>query len=273
MANISNTGQRAISAIVIIVIVIICLQWGQIPSLIFVGLFGALVVDEFICNFFKHNRGSKNYIFSQLLFILLYTAFNLHFSALVARYVTLICLLINGLLLIHLLRQKMDSTFLKKIGQDYTWMTGILVAILFIPLGQIFHLPHFRTTLGLMIIITAGMDTGAWFVGKKIGRNKLMPAVSPKKTIEGFWGGMVISCLLASLFYHWRIDQISWFHPLIFAFLAAVSQLGDLVQSKIKRQFNLKDSSALIPGHGGVYDRLDSLLFMAPFFAIFLDLI
>ena len=273
MEKLGNTGQRVVSALVILIVVIVCLQWGRIPSLFFVGFFGLLVVDEFYCNFFRQVRWSPFYVIAHTLFILLYTAFNLHFSPRIGSFVTSGCLLINGFLLIHLLRQKMNSSLLQRMSTNFPWASGFFVALLFIPLGQIFHFPHFRTNLGLMIIITSGMDTGAWFFGRKFGKKQLMPSVSPKKTVEGFWGGIVVASLLASIFWYWRIDQLSWFHPAIFAFLAAVSQMGDLVQSKIKRQFQLKDSSSLIPGHGGVYDRLDSLLFMAPFFVLFLDLV
>ena len=115
------------------------------------------------------------------------------------------------------------------------------------------------------------MDTGAWFFGKMFGKHKLWPKISPNKTVEGLVGGMAISGVLGHLFWFKFIDDsVMWiFVP--FAILGFLSQLGDLVQSKFKRQFKIKDSSSLIPGHGGMYDRIDSLVFVLPFFAIVMN--
>ena len=132
---------------------------------------------------------------------------------------------------------------------------------------------QWRYFLGLIFLINFGMDTGAWFFGKLFGRHKLLPAVSPKKTIEGLFGGMFVATLSGYLFWlNYLENEDTKLIILFFPLLAIVSQLGDLVQSKLKRQFDLKDSSALIPGHGGVYDRVDGLVFLAPFFMLVINL-
>lgn len=108
-------------------------------------------------------------------------------------------------------------------------------------------------------------DTAAMFVGKAFGKHKLAPAVSPNKTIEGFIGGIVGAIVVAIILGFWRLDMIPlWQLVIIAIFCSIFGQLGDLVESMWKRSLNLKDSSALIPGHGGVLDRFDSLLFAAP---------
>ncbi len=112
------------------------------------------------------------------------------------------------------------------------------------------------------------MDTGAWFFGKNFGKNKLWPAVSPKKTVEGLIGGMIVAAVCSTVFWNAAFPVFHWYYALIFAFCGLISQVGDLVQSKLKREFEIKDSSNLIPGHGGVYDRIDSLIFLSPFFVI-----
>jgi phosphatidate cytidylyltransferase len=110
-------------------------------------------------------------------------------------------------------------------------------------------------------------DTGAWFFGKNFGKHKLWPSVSPKKTVEGFVGGLITSSLCGLLYWHLFLGKISWGLWLFFILVGICAQVGDLIQSKFKRQFNIKDSSNIIPGHGGVYDRVDSLLFVIPLFA------
>ena len=116
-------------------------------------------------------------------------------------------------------------------------------------------------------------DTAAMAAGKVFGKHKLAPSVSPNKTVEGFLGHIVFCLLIAILFHFWRLPEISLLILLGGAFgVSIVGQLGDLVESMWKRSVGIKDSSALIPGHGGVLDRFDSLLFGAPFLYAYLKL-
>lgn len=108
-------------------------------------------------------------------------------------------------------------------------------------------------------------DTAAMFVGMAFGKHKLAPTVSPNKTVEGFVGGIIGAIAVAVILGFWRLDMIPMWQLVLIAILCSVfGQLGDLVESMWKRSLNLKDSSAVIPGHGGVLDRFDSLLFAAP---------
>ncbi len=101
-------------------------------------------------------------------------------------------------------------------------------------------------------------------------KHKLWEAVSPKKTIEGLVGGVFFSVLFTSIFWNQFVEEVTPVTVAFFIFLALCAQVGDLAQSKLKRQFEIKDSSSLIPGHGGVYDRVDSLLFVSPLYAFYL---
>ena len=126
--------------------------------------------------------------------------------------------------------------------------------------------------LGIMFLIWAS-DTGAYAAGKTFGKNKLFPRISPGKTWEGWVGGMLLSvgvAWLLSLFF----SDLALEHWLGVAVLVSVfGVLGDLVESMLKRSLGVKDSGTLIPGHGGILDRFDSLILVVPFVVAFLELV
>ncbi|WP_097239980.1 phosphatidate cytidylyltransferase [Streptomyces sp. 1331.2] len=117
----------------------------------------------------------------------------------------------------------------------------------------------------LFLIVTICSDTGAYAVGYKFGRTKLAPTISPGKTREGLAGGIALSMLAGAVLMQLIIDDGSWWQGLILGGCAAVTAtLGDLGESMIKRDLGIKDMGTLLPGHGGIMDRLDSLLPTAP---------
>jgi phosphatidate cytidylyltransferase len=125
--------------------------------------------------------------------------------------------------------------------------------------------------LVLTFLVTWINDSAAYAVGKTIGRHPCSPYLSPKKTWEGTIGGWLGGVLAAVLLGRWLVE-LSWVQGLVLGVLVAtVAPLGDLAKSMVKRQMGVKDFGALIPGHGGMFDRIDSLLFVAPvtyYFAI-----
>lgn len=117
--------------------------------------------------------------------------------------------------------------------------------------------------------LVAAADIGAYFSGRRFGRHKLAPAVSPGKSWEGFWGGLAASVLFAALIWWLYWEQLPLTVLLVVAALTVLaSVLGDLLESMVKRYRGVKDSSNLLPGHGGVMDRLDSISAAAPIFAL-----
>jgi phosphatidate cytidylyltransferase len=113
-------------------------------------------------------------------------------------------------------------------------------------------------------------DSGAYFIGKAMGKRKLWPEISPNKTVEGSIGGIVCAMIIAALFVFLTDFDVSLWSMLgITIILSAFGQLGDLVESALKRHFNVKDSGKILPGHGGVLDRFDSLLFVWPLLHFF----
>ncbi len=130
---------------------------------------------------------------------------------------------------------------------------------------------HYGAKLVLFVcLLVWAADSGAYFVGKRWGRHKMAPNVSPNKTIEGLLGGVLAACLVGVLVsYGFELHFSSFWH-LVLAIVATVviSVLGDLVESMFKRNSGIKDSSQLIPGHGGVLDRIDSLTAAFPIFTL-----
>jgi phosphatidate cytidylyltransferase len=114
-------------------------------------------------------------------------------------------------------------------------------------------------------------DTCAMGFGKWLGKHKLAPGVSPNKTVEGFIGGIIGAVAIGVLMYYWKFHQMPFVHIMAISVGCSIfGQLGDLVESMWKRSLGIKDSSNIIPGHGGVLDRFDSLLFAAPFMYFYL---
>lgn len=140
-----------------------------------------------------------------------------------------------------------------------------LLGVLYIPLS-LFHiyLLDGQIFIWLVFIVAFGSDTCAYFVGNLLGKNKLSPNISPNKSIEGSIGGILGSVVLACAFNYFLYDGSMWKFVFIGGFGSIVSQIGDLVASKIKRNANIKDYGNLFPGHGGVMDRFDSVMFSAP---------
>lgn len=126
-----------------------------------------------------------------------------------------------------------------------------------------------------LLLITTLTDTFALITGKLVGRHKLCPKISPNKTIEGLIGGLVMGTFVATAFYGTVINsEMSLVYVAFITFvLCGVGQLGDLVFSSIKRYYDVKDYSNIIPGHGGILDRLDSLIFVTLAFIILIDFI
>lgn len=126
-----------------------------------------------------------------------------------------------------------------------------------------------------LILVTTITDTFALVSGRYIGKHKLCPTVSPKKTIEGLVGGTIMGTFVAMVFYMTMINPNVSFITLfvITITLSLVGQLGDLVFSQIKRYYEVKDFSDLIPGHGGILDRLDSIIFVVMMYTMFISII
>lgn len=151
--------------------------------------------------------------------------------------------------------------------QDWVW--GVATALYFGALASYFVLlresANGRDLLFFTVLTVWITDTGAYAVGRVIGRHKLAPAISPGKTIEGTLGSLVTGFIAAFVLNEALDLGLATEHVVALGFiLPPVIGLGDLAESALKRALSIKDSSGLVPGHGGIADRLDSLLFAAP---------
>lgn len=115
--------------------------------------------------------------------------------------------------------------------------------------------------LVLILLVIWATDSGAYLIGRKIGRTKLAPAISPNKTVEGALGGTVLASVLVFIFLQYFPQSEHVFATfLLMVVISITGQVGDLLESKIKREYHTKDSGTILPGHGGILDRFDSLL-------------
>lgn len=144
----------------------------------------------------------------------------------------------------------------------------ILISALYVGIG-FYYLIETRN-VGLEFIIFALLlvwttDSGAYFIGRKMGKKKLWPEISPNKTVEGFVGGVITAVVFACIMQLVFPISSSWLLLVVITVIASIfGQLGDLVESAIKRHYAVKDSGNILPGHGGILDRFDSLIFVLP---------
>jgi phosphatidate cytidylyltransferase len=147
------------------------------------------------------------------------------------------------------------------------------VLYLGVPIGALVsvHALAGRDAVLLLLTTVVVSDTAQYFSGRLFGRHKLSPVISPKKTVEGAVGGFIIGPAVMTLLGAWWLPNVSTGMLLLLGLLVVgLGIAGDLFESLLKRSAGVKDSSALIPGHGGVLDRIDALLFAAPAFYLFL---
>jgi phosphatidate cytidylyltransferase len=146
----------------------------------------------------------------------------------------------------------------------------IYVAMFLTPLALLNKRGDGQCWIFLVMTITWFSDTGAYFVGRTLGKIKLYPAISPGKSVEGAIGGLVSSIGAALLAKLWYMPFLGWRDVLLLSLVGGtLSQLGDLVESMFKRSYGVKDSGWIIPGHGGLLDRIDALLFSTPYIFLY----
>jgi phosphatidate cytidylyltransferase len=165
------------------------------------------------------------------------------------------------------IEHRLKDTTITLFGVLYVGLTlNTLVSTRSLPAGELF--------VFFVALVTWAADTGAYYAGTLWGTHLLAPSVSPKKTVEGVLGGMALATGVAFLAHAWFLPQLSLWDPLVLGVLLTGSGLlGDLCESAIKRSVGVKDSGGILPGHGGMLDRLDSLLFTAPTFYYYITFI
>ena len=249
---------RALSGLLYVIILLFSILYSEKWYILLFLLFGIITLREFL----RLIGFQFWYTYAILIsFILFFSYFK------VSKIATLILLgftVVTGLYL-------MKNLFSEKI-RKYGKLQKLHITVFYIIASFVFltllpsHGDEFSpyTVAGLFILIWTN-DTFAYIVGKSFGRHKLFPSISPKKTIEGFFGGLVFACI-ASYFIGKFTGSLNFNIWLSLAVvMSTLGTFGDLIESKLKREAGVKDSGTLMPGHGGLYDRLDSILFASPF--------
>ena len=159
---------------------------------------------------------------------------------------------------------------IRKQGLDMSYAGRVILGILYIPLMMAHFILIRRTQSGILwiffiLVMAFSGDTAAYYIGRRLGKRKLLPEVSPGKTVEGTIGlvaGSIAGCLIFKLFF---FPMLPVAHAAFLGLVGSVAgQLGDLSESALKREASVKDSGTLLPGHGGILDRLDCLMFITP---------
>lgn len=258
---------RALSGAIYVAILIAGILFHKFSFLAIFALFSGICLWEF-----QKLIHYKNTLLFAILFIGFYV---LHFTKIplsINWTVLGVTLFVQLLLLKDLLFIRIIPMFEKK--KFIVSVFYLISCFLFITLIPFDGLGNYQPIyiLGLLILIWVN-DTFAYLSGKNFGKHKLYEKISPKKTIEGFIGGL-IACVIAGGLIHHFSNTLSTIHWIILAVITSVfGTIGDLIQSKFKRQAGVKDSGTIMPGHGGVFDRLDSILYAGPFVYLYLQII
>lgn len=257
----SNFLKRVISAIILFPLLIILIFKGLYIHILIVLLLCLLICWYEWCQLFRYNK--FYFVFGYL--ILLFSF--LFFQKLSFFYIIYICFL---LLFFPFLFNFNKDQFL---AEYFSLLVGILYLIIGLTPILVLVREYPREYLLYFFSVVFSADTGAYLVGKILGRRPFFSRISPKKTIEGFLGGLVFSLLvgliLSKFLALWQMNLAF----LITTTLAVTEVVGDLFESAVKRAVGKKDSGAIIPGHGGLLDRIDGVLFASPTFLMLLKII
>ncbi|MFQ5455031.1 MAG: phosphatidate cytidylyltransferase [Nitrospirota bacterium] len=222
---------------------------------------GIMIVQYEFYRFYFQQRMIPSILFGLLLgFVVAYSFFNKRFffdKEIITELIFIV--IICHLFWVGDIRTNLTDIAVVFLGIIYiSWLLSYLILLRNLLNGRMF-------LFFLFLVIWMG-DTAAYYIGRHFGRHKLSPRISPNKTIEGAIGGLMASLAIAFISRLWFLPILSLKDCLYLGIiLSLLGQIGDLSESMFKRSSGVKDSSNLIPGHGGLLDRIDSLIFTAPF--------
>ena len=295
ICNMNETLKRAISGAVYITLLIASILYSNESFFILFGLFLLIAVYEFcalvqikkvipiVFAFLFYGSITLVCFYKKLVEEVLYSitnkSYQLSFNSNFLYQILLAITLIISVKCIHFL----FSDGIQEISKPnkLIYLFGYVILPFFFITKISFGIKEYnpKIIIGLFIIIWTN-DTFAYIVGKSIGKHKLLERISPKKTIEGFLGGILFSILAGVLISRYYINPSPAFSEksiqiwVTIAIIASViGTLGDLIESKFKRIAGVKDSGKIMPGHGGILDRLDSVIFVAPFVFLFYQIL
>ena len=251
--------KRIISAIVALILIVPLIILGGKPFSIGVGVLSILGLKEFIDLKKHHKKIPELMIFISYicLLLLVFSEFDGYSIAFGLTYrgiaITLLSLLIPSVLYKDERYTSRDAIYL---ASCILFLGVVCNSLILIRVLDIWYLVY-------LVLITTMTDMFAMLLGKVFGKHKLIPHVSPNKTVEGSVLGTIVATVVATVFYVFMISNENILKVIVVTvFLSIIGQFGDLLFSKIKRENDIKDFSNIMPGHGGILDRLDSLMFV-----------
>lgn len=254
---------RTITAIIAMAVFLPVVVYGKLPLLIMAYLLAIVALKEVL-----NMKNIKIYSLPGIISVIaLCLIMSPEKSKLVALDYQVPFLILMSLIML-------SYTVMSKNRFNFVDAAFCMLAVAYIGIGFMYF--YETRNNGLIYILFALLivwvtDTGAYIFGRLFGKNKLWPEISPNKTIEGFVGGILSSTIIAIIF-SINYDMPLSILPLILVtwLFSMFGQLGDLVESALKRHFDVKDSGNLLPGHGGILDRFDSFIFVLPLMNILL---
>lgn len=261
-----------VSIILLPLLLIVVLALPKIFTAILFGVLAAIAAYELLVStgYMKHIRLAA-YAMVMAFLVSLWSYFGMPYAIGVLGLLVFTCFLFGEMMLSHV------KLRFEKVALCY--VAGILIPYLFTSLVRIHSVSGTgRYFIMLPFIVAFMSDTGGYFIGRYFGKYKLAPVISPKKTIEGAVGGIlgaVVGMLIYSLTLHFAFSfQVNFFYGAIYGLAGSFAGIfGDLCFSVLKRQAGIKDYGNLIPGHGGILDRFDSMMMVAPLMEVLLILI
>lgn len=258
--------QRVITAVIFGAVLISFTIWGGLPFIVLTYAFASIALSELL-RMRKLNLFSFPGIISLLLLWSFLIPKQYHFILETLHLNKVEVALLAVLLLL-------TYTVITKNRFTFDDVSFSIMSTLYIGMGFYFFME--TRAAGLVFIFYAlfviwTTDSGAYLIGRKLGKRKLWPDISPNKTIEGALGGMISSIVISIIYV--LLTGMDVAIPMIVVatiFLSIFGQIGDLVESALKRHYNVKDSGNILPGHGGVLDRFDSLIFVCPLIHFFI---
>jgi len=269
--QLSNLTQRIIAAVIGVSIILVCVLYNEWTFWVLFLTISILTQREFY-KLLKLDANLPLAFYGTFCGIILNVlTFYIEKDLVPFKFYYAIIPLLTTIFFIKLYKKK-DSKPFANLG--YTFLGIIYVAVPFALINELVLTDNGyepQLILGCLFILWAN-DTGAYFAGRFLGKRKLFERVSPKKTWEGFFGGAIISFILAFVLTQYFDSLTDWKWYVIATIISITGTLGDLVESLFKRSIAIKDSGTMIPGHGGFMDRFDGLLLSMPFIVTFLKI-